>query len=114
MDDGMVSEDLDARHTVLTLSGEIDVYTGPAVREKIGELLAAGRHDLVVDLRGVDFMDSTGLGILVAGLNGARDRGGSLSLICTQPSMLKLFEITGLDQVFTISTTVETAVAASS
>lgn len=88
--------------TVLEVSGEVDVYTGPTLRDHINGLLDAGTADLVVDLGHVEFIDSTGLGVLVGALNRVRDLGGSLIVLCAQERVLKLFRITGLDQVFTV------------
>ena len=103
-----------AGHTVLAVSGEVDVYTAPALRDRIADLLDSGQHQLVIDLGGVEFLDSTGLGVLVAGLNRAREVGGSLALVCPQERVLKLFRITGLDEVFTVYSTVDEALAGSS
>ena len=100
-----------ADYTVLEVSGEVDVYTAPALRDRITDLLDAGQHQLVVDLGGVEFLDSTGLGVLVAGLNRTREVGGTLSLVCPQERVLKLFRITGLDEVFTVHGTVDQALA---
>ncbi len=98
-------------HTVLEVGGEVDVYTAPALRDRITDVLDAGQHLLVIDLGGVEFLDSTGLGVLVAGLNRAREVGGSLALVCPQERVLKLFRITGLDEVFTVHGTVDEALA---
>lgn len=98
--------------TVVALSGEIDVYSGPALRERFIELARAGCHHLVVDLQEVEFLDSTGLGVLVGGLKRVRSHNGDLSLVCTQHRILKVFEITGLTRVFSIHDTVAAAVAA--
>jgi anti-sigma B factor antagonist len=98
-------------HTVLEVSGEVDVYTAPGLRDRITDLLDAGQHLMVIDLGGVEFLDSTGLGVLVAGLNRAREVGGSLVLVCPQERVLKLFRITGLDEVFTVHGTVDEALA---
>lgn len=87
---------------VLDVSGEIDVYTAPKLRERLIELVAAGSHRVIVNLEGVDFLDSTGLGVLVGALKRVKAHGGSLSLICTQEKILKIFEITGLTKVFDI------------
>lgn len=92
----------EADRTVLEVAGEVDVYTGPTLRDRISALLDGGARDLVVDLGRVDFIDSTGLGVLVGALNRARELGGSLQLICAQERVLKLLRITGLDQVFTV------------
>lgn len=97
--------------TLLEVVGEVDVYTAPALRDRISDLIDAGQHTLVVDLGGVEFLDSTGLGVLVAGLNRAKEVGGSLTLVCPQERVLKLFRITGLDEVFTVHGTVDEALA---
>ncbi len=95
--------------TVLAVRGEVDVYTAPKLREKLVELVAQGRHTIVVDLEGVDFLDSTGLGVLVGGLKRARSHDGDLVLVCTHQRIIKVFEITGLTKVFTIHDSREAA-----
>ena len=97
--------------TIIVVGGEIDVYTAPRLRDKITELVAGGVHTLVIDMEAVEFLDSTGLGVLVGGLKKVRAHGGSLQLICTQERLLKIFRITGLAKVFTIHATAEAAVA---
>jgi anti-sigma B factor antagonist len=96
--------------TVLAVRGEVDVYTAPRLREKLLELSSQGKHDIVVDLEGVDFLDSTGLGVLVGGLKRLRSHDGDLVLVCTQHRILKVFEITGLTKVFSIHDSVDAAV----
>jgi len=88
--------------TVVTVGGEIDVYTAPKLRDKITELVNAGHHDLLVDMEKVEFLDSTGLGVLVGGLKKVRAQQGSMELVCSQDRLLKIFRITGLAKVFTI------------
>lgn len=88
--------------TVISVGGEIDVYTAPKLRDSIAELVAAGHHHLLVDLSGVQFLDSTGLGVLVGGLKKVRTFDGSLQLVCHQERLLKIFRITGLSKVFYI------------
>ena len=55
-------------HTIIEVGGEIDVYTAPKLRDKITELVGNGEYNLVIDMEKVDFLDSTGLGVLVGGL----------------------------------------------
>ena len=98
--------------TVVQVVGEIDVYTAPQQRERLDQEIEAGRHDLVVDLSGVSFMDSTGLGVLVGRLKQIRLNDGSMRLVCAHDRVLKVFVITGLDKVFAIYPTVGEAVAA--
>lgn len=99
--------------TVVEVSGEIDVYTAPVLRERLNDLVGEGHHHLVVDMEKVDFLDSTGLGVLVGGLKRVRSHDGSLHLVCTQEKILKVFRITGLTKVFPIHDSVDAAVAAS-
>src|SRR5499426_3395246 len=98
--------------TVVRVGGEIDVYTAPKLREQLVDLVNAGKFHLVVDMEAVEFLDSTGLGVLVGGLKRVRAHDGSLHLVCTQERILKIFRITGLTKVFPIHNTVEEAVAA--
>jgi len=97
--------------TVITVKGEIDVYTAPSLRERLNELVGAGRYDLVVDMGGVEFLDSTGLGVLVGGLKRVRSHDGTLRLVCAQEKILKVFRITGLTKVFPIHPTLTEALA---
>jgi anti-sigma B factor antagonist len=98
--------------TVVVVGGEIDVYTAPKLREQLIDLVSSGQYHLVVDMEGVEFLDSTGLGVLVGGLKRVRAHEGSLRLVCTQERILKIFRITGLTKVFPIHSSVEEAVAA--
>ena len=88
--------------TVVVVGGEIDVYTAPKLREQLIDLVSSGQYHLVVDMEGVEFLDSTGLGVLVGGLKKVRAHDGSLDLVCTQERLLKIFRITGLAKVFVI------------
>jgi anti-sigma B factor antagonist len=89
-------------HTVLEVGGEVDVYTAPKLRERLVELVSDGHHQLIVDMTKVEFLDSTGLGVLVGGLKRVRSHDGSLALVCNQERILKIFRITGLTKVFPI------------
>ena len=96
-------------YAVLTVRGEVDVYTAPKFREQLIELVAQGKQRIVVDLDAVDFLDSTGLGVLVGGLKRLRSHDGDLLLVCNQSRIRKVFEITGLTKVFSIYETVDAA-----
>ena len=99
---------------VLRVSGEVDVATAPRLREQVVSLVGDGERRIVVDLEVVDFIDSTGLGVLVGALKRVRTHGGELVIVCTQPRLLKVFEITGLVRVFELHDTVNAATAAGS
>lgn len=98
--------------TVVHVGGEIDVYTAPLLREHLDEHIASGRIHLVVDLGGVTFMASTGLGVLVGRLKLVRAANGSMRLVCSSDRILSVFSITGLDKVFKIFPSVDDALAA--
>jgi anti-sigma B factor antagonist len=96
---------------VLSVKGEVDVYSAPTLSENLNQLLDEGSTTVVVDLTEVAFLDSTGLGALIAARSAADKAGGGLSVVCTQDRVLKLFTITGLDGVFAIFPSVDEAVA---
>src|SRR5690348_8194883 len=77
--------------TVIAVGGEIDVYTAPKLREKLISLVEAGSYQLIVDMEGVEFLDSTGLGVLVGGLKRVRAHDGWIDLVCTQSRILRIF-----------------------
>jgi anti-sigma B factor antagonist len=97
---------------VVTVEGEIDIYTAPRLRELLIDLISKNSYQLVVNLEKVGFLDSTGLGVLAGGLKQVRPHDGSLDLVCTQERILKIFKITGLTKVFGIYQTVDQAIAA--
>ena len=98
--------------TIVVVGGEIDVYTAPKLREQLIDLVSAGQYHMVVDMEGVEFLDSTGLGVLVGGLKKVRAHNGSLQLVCNQDRLLKIFRITGLAKVFVIHDSADEALAA--
>ena len=87
---------------VISLAGEVDLYTAPEFKERMVELIESGKKQIVVDLSKATFIDSTTLGVLVGGVKRLRPAGGSLTLVCTDENISKIFEITGLDRVFPI------------
>ena len=98
---------------VLEVQGEIDVATAPFLRERLHEMALAGHATIVVDLLRVTFIDSTALGVLVGALKACRDAGGELHLVVSEPRILKVFDITGLADVFAIHASVRDAVGSS-
>jgi anti-sigma B factor antagonist len=96
---------------VIAVSGEIDVATAPQLRETLQGVIAGGGTTIVLDLLGVTFLDSTALGVLVGALKRCREAGGDLQLVVAESRILKIFEITGLTNVFTIVDSVSAAEA---
>lgn len=93
----------------IALSGEVDVYTSPQLKQELVDAIETGCIDLVVDLEKVAFIDSSGLGVLVSGLRRVKERSGTMRLVCTRDNILKIFRITGLDKVFPIFPSYEAA-----
>jgi anti-sigma B factor antagonist len=91
----------DSRH-VIALTGEVDLYTAPELKTQMLDVIANGSMDVVVDFTNTTFIDSTTLGVLVGGVKRLREKGGRLSIVCNDRNITKIFEITGLDRVFTI------------
>lgn len=100
-----------AHRTVVTVSGEIDLATQGQLRAKLNDLVVAGHVDLVLDLSGVDFVDSTGLGALIGTRRRVHAFHGSLALVIPNEAVMKVFTITGLEKVFDIHDTLEAALA---
>ena len=97
---------------VISLTGEVDLYTAPEFKQELLEVIAAGTTHVVVDFTDTTFIDSTTLGVLVGGVKRLRPTGGQLSLVCSDRNITKIFEITGLDRVFTIHETRDEALSA--
>ena len=97
---------------VIDVAGTLDISTAPRLRELLIDLVNTNSYQLIVNLDQVEFLDSTGLGVLVGGLKRVRAHDGSLDLVCTQERILKIFRITGLTKVFAIHETVDQAIAA--
>lgn len=95
-------------YTVIKLRGEVDIYTAPSLRETIVDCVEKGRFKIAVDLDDVDFLDSTGLGVLVGGLKRVKPHEGELGIICNQDKILRIFKITGLTKIFTMYTGTDT------
>jgi anti-sigma B factor antagonist len=94
---------------VVSLRGEIDVYTAPRLRQALIDLVEGGVKDIVVDMDRVDFLDSTGLGVLVGGLKRVKSNEGEMKLVVTQDRIMKIFDITGLAKVFPVFGSLEEA-----
>jgi anti-sigma B factor antagonist len=102
-----IDDRLDGERAVLTVNGEVDVYTAPTLREHILTAIGEGARSVVVDLSGVSFMDSTGLGILVGALKRLRQADGALHVVCDSEPVLKIFRVTGLIDVFGVVSSVD-------
>lgn len=99
-------------HTaVLIVRGELELANCATVREAVVELLAQSVTNLVLDLTGLSFIDSSGVGVVIGALKRVRERNGALTLVIASPAIHRVFEITGLTEVFAIFPTRDEALA---
>ena len=96
---------------VVALRGEVDLYTCPELKQELLRVITDGATLVVVDLAETTFIDSTGLGVLIRGVEWVRTEGGQLAVVCVDPNMTKVFEVTGLNRVFPIYSSREEALA---
>lgn len=98
--------------TVVAARGEIDVATAPALRERLDLVIDRDSGPVVVDLTSVTFIDSTGLGVLIGARQRCAEGSRDLRIVIVEPRILKVFEITGLTDLFSIHRTLEPALDA--
>ena len=96
---------------VVGLTGELDIGTSDQFERELDTLLDGGARRLVVDLLGVTFLGSVGLGLLTRAAKRTREVGGECVVVSDDPRVLRVFEITGLDRVFRIERSLMEAVA---
>jgi anti-sigma B factor antagonist len=101
---------LDTRTSLISVEGELDLFTAPSLKQMLVDALHAGSSRFVVDLSLVTFIDSTTLGVLV-GITRRLDDGARLAIVCTRPNVRKIFEFSGLDGTFAIFSTLAEALA---
>ena len=105
-------EPIDAERHVVAVRGEIDLFTAPELKQVLAEAIEGGRRRIVVDLTETTFLDSTALGVLIGAVKRLRSRDGALAIVNVDENIAKTFEITGLDQIFTILSSRDEAVSA--
>lgn len=103
----------DGQWSVLTVAGELDVVGAPELRQHVMHAVSDGLHHLVLDLSGVDFIDSFGLGVLIGALKRVRLLDGDLQLVVTEARVRRVLELCDLDRVFSLHTDLRAAVAVS-
>ena len=96
---------------LVALTGEVDLYTAPELKQELLRLVEEGAQRIIVDLTDTTFIDSTMLSVLLSTLKRLRPSGGQLGIVCSDRNIRKIFEITLLDRVFTIFESREAALA---
>lgn len=96
--------------TVLPLRGDVDLASAPALRQQLADMTEESPSFLIIDVSDLDFIDSTGLGVLVGTLRRLRGNGGDVRLAAARPGIARVFSVTGLDRVFALYPTVDDAI----
>ena len=107
----LTDESLDDTTHLIAVRGEVHVSTAPEFSERLNDAIATGKTGVVIDMTDVEFIDSTGLSVLLNALRRVTRQQGSLALVVSNPTVLRLFEITRLDSTFDIARTREDAIA---
>lgn len=106
----VTSQAFDGHTDVISVSGEIDLYAAPELKERVARAIEEGRHRLVVDLSEATFIDSTGVGVLVGAQKRLEELSGSLDLVCTNKNIIRVLEIVGLEEAFGTHESLEDAI----
>jgi anti-sigma B factor antagonist len=94
---------------IVSVVGEVDLFTAPEFKERMSRPIDEGRSSLVVDLSRTTFIDSSSLGVLIGAHRRLRSRGGAVVVVCDNETIAKTFKITGLDAVLTVAPSLEAA-----
>jgi anti-sigma B factor antagonist len=87
---------------IVNMSGELHVSTSPVFAQKVSDVIYINKTAIVLDMTAVEFIDSTGLSVMLNALRVVTAIGGKLALVCTNPTVLRLFSVTNLDSTFAI------------
>lgn len=107
----LAEESGDGGAHVIRVRGEIHVSTAPEFTQRLTAAIESGKTAIVLDMSGVEFIDSTGLSVLLNGLRLVTQMHGRMAIVCTNPTVLRLFQITSLDETFDIFEDREAAIA---
>ena len=108
----LTEDSIDSERHVVAVRGEIDLFTAPELKQKLTDAIEGGKTRIVVDLTQTTFLDSTALGVLIGAVKRLRTRDGALVIVNVDQNIAKTFEITGLDQIFTILPDRQAAISA--
>ncbi len=94
---------------IFRIKGDIDAYSSPSLKDKLVKEIEEGNKKIVLNLTNVDYIDSAGLGVLVAVLKRVKKEQGILRIAGLKPNIMKIFQLTRLNQIFDIYNTEEQA-----
>lgn len=97
-----ISEGVLDNYTIVTLTGEVDIYTSKNLKDRIYKIIEESTGNIIIECRELNYIDSTGLGIFVGALKESRQKNGVIKIINLKDNIKKLFVITGLDKLFVI------------
>jgi len=97
---------------ILDISGEIDLYNAPEIKDAINKLIEQKKYNVIINLKGVSYIDSSGIGALISSLSNLKKYQGGLKIINVFASVKKVFELTKLTSFFEIYDSAEEAVKA--
>jgi anti-sigma B factor antagonist len=98
------------RAHVVAVSGELDLHSAPDLQTRLAEVIAEGASAVVIDLLGVSFVDSAGLGVLVGAAKALRSSGGRLVVAADDRRITRVLQLTGLDRAIEVETSLVEAV----
>ncbi len=110
MDFGVQSADLGDGVAAVEVTGEVDLYTAPRLKQALVKTIEGGSRKVLVDLSNATFIDSTTLGVLMGAVKRLRPAGGELAIACNDANIRRIFEITLLDRIFAIYGTSDEAI----
>ncbi len=99
---GLKVETLTPELRLLAVTGELDLFAAPELKQTIADALEGDTRDLIVDLTGTDFIDSSGLAALILAMKRARGRGGQMVVVDAGGGVARTFRVAGVDQILTI------------
>lgn len=108
----VAQEEREGGVTVLAITGDLDVATGPQLRDTLIQVMDQGKYRLVLDLTEVPFLDSLGLGVIVGVVHRLRPHDGALALACARPPVTRALKISGLTGILAVHAGLDEAVAA--
>lgn len=95
----------DGKPQVIVLEGTVDVDTAPQLKQQMITLLESDQSEIILDVSKVEYLDSTALGVIIGGCKRCREKNGDLAVVCPDPRIRRVFEITGLDKIFPVKNT---------